>query len=70
MPLDGFPAIGFCPSVANAYIAVMHSGVTLAPLVAELASMELLDGIEVSQLNPYRPGRLGREAQAGQSEKS
>jgi hypothetical protein len=36
----------------------MHSGVTLAPLVAELASLEILDGARVERLEPYRPARF------------
>ena len=37
MPLDGFPILGFTGAVPNLYIALMHSGVTLAPLVGEMA---------------------------------
>ena len=58
MPRDGFPAIGFCGSAPNVYMALMHSGVTLAPLAAELATMEIVDGIRVDALLPYRPDRF------------
>ena len=58
MPLDGFPVLGFAPSVPNLYIAFMHSGVTLAPLVGELATLEIVDGARVEALNPYRPERF------------
>ena len=58
MPIDGFPVLGFAPSVPNLYIALMHSGVTLAPLVGELATLEIVDGVRVEALNPYRPERF------------
>ena len=37
----------------------MHSGVTLSPLVARLAAAEILDGVEVEMLSPYRLERFG-----------
>jgi glycine/D-amino acid oxidase-like deaminating enzyme len=50
--------LGFTPSVPNLYIALMHSGVTLAPLVGEWATLEIVDGVRVEALNPYRPERF------------
>jgi glycine/D-amino acid oxidase-like deaminating enzyme len=44
MPRDGLPRIGTAPGVGGLYVAAMHSGVTLAPLIAELAVREILDG--------------------------
>ncbi|RKU26332.1 hypothetical protein C6499_13815 [Candidatus Poribacteria bacterium] len=58
MPLDGFPVLGFTESVPNLYIALMHSGVTLAPLVGEMATLEIADGVQVEWFGPYRPGRF------------
>ena len=58
MPTDGLPAIGFAKAVPNLYIAVMHSGVTLAPLVSELAALEIVDGARAEMLAPYRPERF------------
>ncbi len=58
MPLDGFPIFGFTKAVPNLYIALMHSGVTLAPLVGEMATLEILDGARVDWFNPYRLERL------------
>ena len=60
MPIDGLPVLGFTPAVPNLYVALMHSGVTLAPLVGELATMEILDGARVDILEHYRPERFGR----------
>ena len=59
MPLDGLPVLGFAEAVPNLYIAVMHSGVTLAPLVGEWATMEIVDGARIEALEMYRPERFG-----------
>ncbi len=58
LPLDGLPVLGFPTAVPNCYIALMHSGVTLAPLVGAYAAMEIADGAHVELLAPYRPERL------------
>ena len=60
MPIDELPIIGFCDAAPNLYIALMHSGVTLAPLVGELAAVEIVDGARVEMLAPYRPERFIR----------
>ena len=59
MPADGLPVIGFLGSCPNAYVAVTHSGVTLAAVLGQLASAEMLDGVRVERLDPYRPARFG-----------
>ena len=61
MPIDGLPVLGFCQTTPNLYIALMHSGVTLAPLVGELATLEIVDGARVEMLAPYRPERFRTE---------
>jgi len=58
MPPDGFPVLGYPELVPNLYLALMHSGVTLAPLVGELAAMEIVDGARVQVLDAYRPERF------------
>ena len=58
MPLDGFPVIGFSTKAPNVYLALTHSGVTLAPLISQLATMEIVDGAQVEWLNGYRPSRF------------
>lgn len=57
LPLDGHPVIG--PSVGhpNIYLAVMHSGVTLAPIVGQFAADEIINGREIPQLAPFRANR-------------
>jgi|TARA_B100001750_G_scaffold248561_1_gene281157 glycine/D-amino acid oxidase-like deaminating enzyme len=58
MPIDELPVIGFTSETPNIYVLLMHSGVTLAPLVGELASMEIVENIEVECLAKYRPTRF------------
>ncbi len=59
MPVDGLPVLGFAQAVPGLYVAMMHSGVTLAPLVGELAAIEIGDGVSVDILTPYRAERFG-----------
>jgi len=58
LPQDEFPIIGFPQSRRDVYVTVMHSGVTLSPLVAHLAALEILDRVEAEPLAPYRPARF------------
>jgi glycine/D-amino acid oxidase-like deaminating enzyme len=57
-PKDGFPIIGN-GGHKGLYVVVMHSGVTLAPLVGLLASNEILTGIDDANLAPFRLSRFG-----------
>ena len=57
LPLDGHPVIGSHPAAPDLYIAVMHSGVTLAPIVGQLAAHEIANEVVVGQLDAYRPTR-------------
>ncbi len=58
MPLDGYPIIGFTKALQNMYIALMHSGVTLAPLVGEMVTLEIADSVDVDWFKPYRLERF------------
>jgi glycine/D-amino acid oxidase-like deaminating enzyme len=58
MPADGYPVIGFPEGRRDLYITVMHSGITLAPLVGRLAAAEILDGVRVHLLAPFRIERF------------
>jgi glycine/D-amino acid oxidase-like deaminating enzyme len=60
MPPDGMPVVGPVPAVANAYVVVTHSGVTLAPILGELVTAELLGAGPSELLGPFRPPRLLR----------
>jgi glycine/D-amino acid oxidase-like deaminating enzyme len=57
LPLDGHPVLGASPARPDVYLAVMHSGVTLAPIVGQLAAHELTEGVIVERLQEFRPGR-------------
>ena len=58
MPMDELPVLGFSSKAPNVYIALTHSGVTLAPLIAELASIEIVEGTKVESLEQYRADRF------------
>lgn len=68
MPLDGFPAIGFVQETPNAYMAVTHSGVTLAPLIGELAAIEITYGVSTPQLDAFRPNRFKTDGTGGRTD--
>jgi glycine/D-amino acid oxidase-like deaminating enzyme len=58
MPLDGYPVLGHSPARRDVYLAVMHSGVTLAPIAGELAAREITQGTPAHRLKDFRPDRL------------
>jgi glycine/D-amino acid oxidase-like deaminating enzyme len=58
IPRDGLPVLGWWHEVAGYYAAVMHSGVTLAPLIGSLAAGELLGGRAEPMFASFRPNRL------------
>ncbi len=57
LPLDGHPVLGSNPERPDVYIAIMHSGVTLAPLVGQLVTQEITTGLENERLTIFRPKR-------------
>jgi len=58
LPKDGQPIIGFPQGRPDIYLTVMHSGITLGPLVGRFAATEILDGVRVEPLAPYRLERF------------
>jgi glycine/D-amino acid oxidase-like deaminating enzyme len=58
LPKDSFPIVGFPEAHPDIYVTVMHSGVTLGPLIGRLAAMEILDNVRVDPLAPYRLERF------------
>jgi glycine/D-amino acid oxidase-like deaminating enzyme len=56
-PADGFPAVGRPRHRPGLYVAVSHSGVTLAPAIGLFAAQELLEGQRDPLLSPYHPDR-------------
>ena len=59
MPADGMPIVGFAPEVLGLYLAVMHAGVVMAPVVGRLATGEIVAGNVAQLLVPCRASRFG-----------
>jgi glycine/D-amino acid oxidase-like deaminating enzyme len=60
MPRDGMPIVGPVPGMSSVYMAAAHAGITLAPVVAELAAGELIDGVPSPRLGAFRPSRFAQ----------
>lgn len=58
LPADEFPAMGAAPAHDNLYIAVTHSGITLAPALGLFISAEILGGNRDPLLAPYAFARF------------
>ncbi len=58
VPQDDYPIVGALPGVNGVYVAVTHSGLTLAPLLAHLLAEEIMLKQMPPQLAPYRPDRF------------
>jgi glycine/D-amino acid oxidase-like deaminating enzyme len=57
-PADGVSAVGPMPGVSGYYIAVTHSGVTLAPFLGRAVAEEITRSRVVPQLEHFRPSRF------------
>jgi glycine/D-amino acid oxidase-like deaminating enzyme len=58
MPADRLPIVGPLPWLDSLYLAVSHSGVTLAPVLGRLVATEVADQRADGLLAPFRPGRF------------
>jgi sarcosine oxidase subunit beta len=58
VPADGYPVIGPVEGVANLLVAVMHRGVTLAPIVGRILVDLAIDGRTALDIAPYRLSRF------------
>ncbi len=58
VPVDGMPAIGPVRGAEGVYVASMHSGVTLAPLVGQFVAQEVLGEEKIAMLADFRPDRF------------
>ena len=58
IPIDGKPIIGRLDHNPNIYLATMHSGISLGPLVGSLVARELVQDIEIPVLENFRPSRF------------
>ena len=62
MPADRLPIVGQVPGLDGLYLAVTHSGVTLAPVLGRLVADEIATGEPAWLLAPFRPGRFAERA--------
>jgi glycine/D-amino acid oxidase-like deaminating enzyme len=62
MPADRLPIVGPLPWLDSLYLAVTHSGVTLAPVLGRLVAREVADDTADGLLAPFRPGRFAERA--------
>ncbi len=58
LPADGQSIVGRLPGAPGLYVAVTHSGVTLAAHLSQLIAAELTTGAPTAELAPYRPARF------------
>ena len=58
MPEDRYSIVGYSPGNSSIYVAVMHSGVTLAPIMGRYITQEILNDDSIDELAPYRPERF------------
>ncbi len=58
VPIDGFPVVGNIEEYKGMFVAVMHSGVTLAPLIGQLLATEMLETSKSPLLEAFRPSRF------------
>jgi glycine/D-amino acid oxidase-like deaminating enzyme len=62
MPADRLPIVGPLPWLGGLYVAVSHSGVTLAPVLGRLVAAEVATQTADGLLAPFRPGRFAERA--------
>jgi glycine/D-amino acid oxidase-like deaminating enzyme len=58
IPIDEFPVVGALPEAPHVHVAVMHSGITLAAIMGRYVAAEVLSGVRVEALAPFRPERF------------
>jgi glycine/D-amino acid oxidase-like deaminating enzyme len=62
LPADDQSIVGRLPGAGWLYVAVTHSGVTLAAHLSRLIAAELATGASSAELAPYRPDRFAGTA--------
>jgi glycine/D-amino acid oxidase-like deaminating enzyme len=58
LPADGQSIVGRLPGAPGIYVAVTHSGVTLAAHLSRLITADLTTGTPPAELTPYTPARF------------
>ncbi len=62
VPSDGMPIVGAAGSFSNLYVAVLHSGITLAPIIGSSLAREIIRGETERNLEDYRLARFDQLA--------
>jgi glycine/D-amino acid oxidase-like deaminating enzyme len=62
MPSDRLPIVGPLPWLEGLYLAVSHSGVTVAPALGRLVAAEIATRTPDGLLAPFRPARFAERA--------
>ena len=62
MPSDRLPIVGPLPWLEELYLAVSHSGVTVAPAIGRLVADEVATQSPDGRLAPFRPARFAERA--------
>ncbi|MBD8520501.1 FAD-dependent oxidoreductase [Lysinibacillus sp. FSL R7-0073] len=58
MPKDGYPIVGFHDQIKGLYLAVMHSAITLSPVISRLVAKEIVDNVQLEELEGCRLSRF------------
>lgn len=58
IPQDGFTCAGAMPDVAGYYLAITHSGVTIAPHLGKVVADEVVRGRIHDEMEGFRPARF------------
>ncbi|MEM6933874.1 MAG: FAD-dependent oxidoreductase [Pseudomonadota bacterium] len=58
MPADGLPILGPVPDNDALSVAVLHSGITLAPMVGDLMAQWVVSGQLPDEMKPYKVSRF------------
>lgn len=58
VPADKKPLVGPVPGIDGLFLAVMHSGVTMGPLIGRMLATEIASGVMDPRLEQFRPERL------------
>jgi glycine/D-amino acid oxidase-like deaminating enzyme len=68
IPGDGLTCAGQFPQLPGYYIAVTHSGVTIAPYLGKAVADEVVHGRENNELADFRPARFFTEGSNARAE--
>ncbi len=58
LPIDGLPIVGYLNSRQDSYVASMHSGISLGPIIGKLVAQEITENINSEYLKDFRPNRF------------